>query len=69
MLEAPDKRLKLRTYNVSAMSFTPEEVANEIKRVMPEFKITYKVCPIRQAIGKPLPNLRSLEMRGWSVIN
>lgn len=46
------EKLRLRTYNVAAMSFTPEEIATAIRRHMPNLTLTYNVCPIRQAIGK-----------------
>lgn len=51
-MEAADDKLRNRTYNVAAMSFTPEEIARSIRRHIPNLKLTYQVCPIRQAIGK-----------------
>ena len=33
------------------MSFTPEEIATEIRRYIPELKLVYKVDPMRQQIG------------------
>ena len=50
MLVIPNDKLKLRTYNISAMSFTPEEIAAAIRKVMPSFTIEYKPDS-RQAIG------------------
>lgn len=41
----------MRTYNVTGFSFTPEQIANEIRQIMPDFKIEYEICPIRQKIG------------------
>jgi len=38
----PEKQLRLRTYNIQAMSFTPEEIAEEIRKYVPELKVTYK---------------------------
>lgn len=52
MLKAPANKLRLRTYNVTAMSFTPEEFAAEIRHHYPDFKVTYKPVPHIQAIGK-----------------
>lgn len=52
MLEAPADALGMRTYNINAMSFTPEELAQELRKHMPELQVSYKVDPVRQAIGK-----------------
>ncbi len=58
-LETSADNLTHRTYNVAGMSFTPEQIAASIRRVMPEFRIEYKICPVRQAIGQfVLRNLR-----------
>lgn len=49
-LTIPADQLRLRTYNVHAMSFTPEELAIAIKRYVPDLKVTYKPDS-RQNIG------------------
>jgi len=57
IMEADAGKLKHRNaYNVTAMSFAPEHVANEIKKHIPDFVIEYKVDPIRQAIAESWPN-------------
>jgi len=38
---APSSKLTTRTYNVHAMSFTPEEIYNEVKKHVPELTIEY----------------------------
>lgn len=51
LLEAPQKVLKCRTYNLSAISFTPEEIAREIKKHIPQLEVQYEPDD-RQLIGK-----------------
>lgn len=51
VMEAPAESLSMRTYNVNAMSFSPEELAQEVLKHVPEFQITYNVDSVRQAIG------------------
>lgn len=49
-LEADKEKLKIRSYNVAAMSFTPEELATEIRRYVPELEVNY-IPDQRQEIG------------------
>jgi len=43
LMEAPANKISVRTsYNISGMSFSPKEIAAEIKQHIPEFEITYK---------------------------
>src|SRR5690349_11125441 len=42
LMEAPSKNIKERTsYNLAAISFSPEEIAAEIKKTIPDFAIDY----------------------------
>ena len=50
-LEADNSRLTLQTYNVTSMSFTPEELATELCKYVPNMEIIYKPDE-RQAIGE-----------------
>jgi len=55
LMEAPSDKIKVRTsYNVSGMSFSPKEIAAEIKMHVPDFSITYK-DDYRQAIANSWP--------------
>lgn len=55
LMEAPAEKIKVRSsYNISAMSFSPAEIAAEIKKHIPEFKITYKP-DFRQQIAESWP--------------
>ncbi|CAI2355493.1 unnamed protein product [Caenorhabditis sp. 36 PRJEB53466] len=55
LLSADSKTLKRRTYNVTGFSFTPAEMADAIRRVIPNFEIAYNICPTRQAIADSWP--------------
>jgi nucleoside-diphosphate-sugar epimerase len=55
VMEAPAEKIRIRSsYNVTAMSFCPAEIAAEIKKHIPEFEITYKP-DFRQAIADSWP--------------
>ena len=57
LMEADPSRLVNRNaYNVSAMSFAPEDIAASIKKFIPDFEISYDVDPVRQAIAESWPN-------------
>lgn len=57
LLEAnPDKLIHRNAFNITAMSFAPEEIAASIKKRIPEFEIDYDVDPVRQAIADSWPN-------------
>ncbi len=56
LMEAPKDQIKIRSsYNVSAMSFSPQEIAAEIKKHIPDFEITYNP-DFRQGIADSWPN-------------
>lgn len=50
-MQASECQLSLRTYNIAAMSFTPEEVAQEIRKHLPHLKVSYNPDSVRQTIG------------------
>ena len=57
LMEADPSRLVHRNaYNISAMSFDPEQIAESIRKVIPNFDISYDVDPVRQGIAESWPN-------------
>jgi nucleoside-diphosphate-sugar epimerase len=52
----PKKLLHRNAFNVTAMSFAPENIANEIKRYISDFVIEYNIDTVRQAIADSWPN-------------
>jgi nucleoside-diphosphate-sugar epimerase len=57
LMEADPSKLKHRNaFNVTAMSFDPEILANEIKKHIPDFVMKYDVDPMKQAIAESWPN-------------
>ena len=57
LMEAdPANLIHRNAFNVTAMSIDPEDIANEIKKIIPDFTMDYKVDPIRQAIADSWPN-------------
>jgi nucleoside-diphosphate-sugar epimerase len=55
LMEAPNEKISVRSsYNVSAMSFSPAELAAEIKKHIPEFEISYNP-DFRQDIAESWP--------------
>ena len=69
LMNADLKKLKHHTdFNLAAMSFSPKEISDEIKRHMPKFTITYKPDH-RQAIAdswpKSIDDSAAREEWGW----
>lgn len=57
VMNADPARLEHRNaFNVTAMNFTPEELAAEIRKHIPGFVIDYEVDPMRQAIADSWPD-------------
>jgi nucleoside-diphosphate-sugar epimerase len=69
LMEAPEEKIKARTaYNISGMSFSPKEIAAEIKKYIPGFSVSYQP-DYRQAIADSWPqSIDDAEARndwGW----
>jgi hypothetical protein len=66
LLEAAPEKLTSRIYNITGMSFTPAQQAESIRKVMPEFQISYKP-DFRQAIADSWPKSidDSLARKDW----
>jgi nucleoside-diphosphate-sugar epimerase len=55
LMEAPAEKISVRTsYNISGVSFSPKEIADEIKNHLPDFTISYHP-DYRQAIAQSWP--------------
>jgi nucleoside-diphosphate-sugar epimerase len=70
LLEADGSKLIHRNaFNITAMSIEPEDIANSIRKFIPEFELYYDVDPVRQKIAESWPNsLDDSEARkqwGW----
>ncbi len=56
LMEAPSEKIKVRSsYNVGALSFDPEEIADSIREKIPGFKIAYRP-DFRQDIADTWPD-------------
>jgi nucleoside-diphosphate-sugar epimerase len=57
LMEADASKLEHRNaFNVTAMSFEPEEIAASIRKHIPGFELSYDVDPVRQAIANSWPD-------------
>ncbi|MBR0091801.1 MAG: L-threonine 3-dehydrogenase, partial [Lachnospiraceae bacterium] len=71
IMEADPARLVYRCcFNITAMSFDPEELAASIREQIPSFVLEYDVDPVRQSIAEGWPNSlddgAAREEWGWS---
>ena len=50
------KLVNRNSFNITAMSFAPEEIAASIQKFLPDFTMDYAVDPVRQGIADSWPN-------------
>lgn len=70
IMDAPSEKIRIRSsYNLAGISFSPEEIAEEIKSALPGFTIDYQP-DFRQKIAESWPQvINDLEARqdwGWT---
>ena len=71
LMEAPADKIQVRSsYNVAGISFSPKEMAAEIKKQIPDFEINYKP-DFRQAIADSWPKSinDNVAQRDWGLTN
>lgn len=71
LMDAPSEKLRIRSsYNLGGLSFTPKDLAEDIRRVIPSFEISYSENDPRQAIAdswpKSIDDTYAKEDWGWA---
>lgn len=57
LMEADPRQLIHRnSFNIASMSFTPEIIAAEIRKHIPEFEMDYYIDPVKREIAESWPN-------------
>ncbi len=57
VMEADPEKLRHRNaFNITSMSFCPEEQAAYIRKYIPEFEIDYDIDPVKQSLANSWPN-------------
>jgi len=72
LMDAPAEKLRIRSsYNLAGISFTPAEIAEEIKKILPNFEMSYSEGDPRQAIADSWPqsidDQYATEDWGWKL--
>ena len=55
-MEADESQLTHRTYNVTSFDASIGEIAKAIRKYVPEYKVDYKPCPIKQPLIDGMPD-------------
>lgn len=57
LMEAnPDRLVHRNSFNLASMSFEPNEIIAEVKRLVPEFEVQFVIDELRQSIADSWPN-------------
>lgn len=57
LMEAdPEKLVHRNSFNIASLSFEPDMIYTAVKKHYPDFKMTYDVDPLKQAIAESWPN-------------
>lgn len=56
MAADPDRLVFRNSYNITAMSFSPAQLAAEIRTHIPDFSMDYEIDPVLQAIADSWPD-------------
>lgn len=72
LMDAPAENITIRSsYNLAGISFTPEQLAAEIKKLMPAFEMSYAEHDPRQAIAdswpKSIDDSQAQQDWGWQL--
>jgi nucleoside-diphosphate-sugar epimerase len=72
LMDAPAEQIKIRSsYNLAGISFTPEQLGEEIKKHLPNFELNYADSDPRQAIAdswpKSIDDSQASEDWGWQI--
>jgi nucleoside-diphosphate-sugar epimerase len=72
LMDAPAENLSIRSsYNLAGISFTPELLAQEIKKHLPDFEMSYVDYDSRQAIAdswpKSIDDTQAQQDWGWQL--
>ncbi|TWR30217.1 NAD-dependent epimerase/dehydratase family protein [Mucilaginibacter pallidiroseus] len=72
LMDAPAEQISIRSsYNLGGISFTPTQLADEIKKHLPDFEISYADADPRQAIAdswpKSIDDSQAQQDWGWKL--
>lgn len=52
----PSKLIHRNSFNIASMSFTPDIIAAEIRKHIPDFEISFDIDPVKENIARSWPN-------------
>lgn len=57
LMEAnPDRLIHRNSFNIASMSFEPNDIIAEVKRLVPELEVDFQIDELRQSIADSWPN-------------